>query len=338
MIAKFYRKFCLLLSAAKNRRACNFFRRPLAALVLGQPVLLGSVIITVLLLQVRQLGSMQPLELAAFDQMVRLQADAGSDPRLLIVAITEADIQALQQWPLSDQTVSQVLEKLQQYQPKVIGLDLYRDIPQPPGNRALLEQLQSPNIIAVTKLDDPDFEGVPPPLGVPEERIGFNDLLVDPDGVIRRNLMFASVGTEEFYSFSLRLSLSYLAKQDISLKISPTSLQLGKTVFVPLDANSGGYQTIDAQGYQVLLNYRSAYKVAQQVTVTQVLNGQLNPEWVKDKIVLIGTTAPSAKDLFFTPYSAAEQENLRMAGVLIHAQMVSQILSAVLNQRSLFWF
>lgn len=81
MIAKFYRKFRSLLSAATNRRACNFLRRPLAALVLRQPVLLGSIIITVLL-QVRQLGSMQPLELAAFDQMVRLQADAGPDPRL----------------------------------------------------------------------------------------------------------------------------------------------------------------------------------------------------------------------------------------------------------------
>jgi len=294
---------------------------------------------------VRQLGGLQYLELAAFDQLVRMQPNAGSDPRLLVVAIAEADLQALKQWPLSDQTVAQLLEKLQQYQPKVIGLDLYRDIPQPPGTRSLLKQLTAPNIIAITKLDEADVEGVPPPPGVPKERNGFNDLLLDPDEVIRRNLIFASTGTEDLYSFSLRLSLGYLASQGIDLKISPTSLQLGETLFVPIDANSGGYQTIDAQGYQVLLNYRSnrtengvVPKVAQQVTLTQVLNGQLNPNWVKDKIVLIGTTAPSAKDLFSTPYSAADAENPKMPGVLVHAQMVSQILSTVLDKRPLFWF
>lgn len=337
MIAKFSRKIRSLLSAATAPHAGNS-SRPLAAIVLGQPVLVASVLITALLLQVRQLGGLQPLELGAFDQMVRLQADAGSDPRLLVVAITEADIQALKQWPLSDQTVAQVLEKLQHYHPKVIGLDLYRDIPQPPGNRALLKQLTAPNIITITKLDDADVKGVSPPPGVPNERIGFNDLILDSDEVIRRNLMFASTGTDDLYSFSLRLSLGYLASPDIELKISPTSLQLGKTVFVPIDANSGGYETIDAQGYQVLLNYRSGHKVAQQVTLTQVLNGQLNPDWVKDKVVLIGTTAPSAKDLFSTPYSAADRENPKMPGVIVHAQMVSQILSAVLDERSLFWF
>ncbi len=344
MIAKFSRKIRSLLSVATNPRASNS-SRPHEALVLGQPVFLASVLITALLIGVRQLGGLQSLELAVFDQMVRMQPNAGSDPRLLVVAITEADIQTLKQWPVSDQTLAQLLEKLQQYQPKVIGLDLYRNIPQPPGNRALLKQLTAPNIIAITKLDDADVEGVPPPSGIPKERIGFNDLLLDPDEVIRRNLIFASTGTDDLYSFSLRLSLGYLASQGIELKISPTSLQLGKTVFVPIDANSGGYQMIDAQGYQVLLNYRSdrtedgvVPKVAQQVTLTQVLNGQLNPNWVKDKIVLIGTTAPSAKDLFSTPYSAALAKNPKLPGVLVHAQMVSQILSTVLDKRPLFWF
>lgn len=234
--------------------------------------------------------------------------------------------------------ISRVIAKLQQYKPKVIGLDLYRDIPKPPGNQQLLEQLQAPNIITITKLDDGDDGGVPPPPGVPKERVGFNDFVLDPDNAIRRNLMFASTGYEEFYSFSLRLSLSYLAKQDIKLKILPNALELGKTVFVALESNSGGYEKIDAQGYQVLLNYRSAKNVAQQATVTQVLNGQLNPEWVRDRVVLIGTTAPSAKDLFITPYSAANPEQPNMPGVLVHAQMVSQILSAVLDRRSLFWF
>lgn len=337
MIAKFSRKIPSLLSAITSPRIRKP-RRWLTALVTRQPALVASVVITALLLQVKHIGGLELLELAVFDQMVRLQPDAGSDPRILVVAITEADIKALKRWPLSDRTISQVIEKLQQYQPRAIGLDLYRDVPQPPGDRALFQQLQAPNVIAVTKLDGSEEEGVPPPPGVPQDRVGFNDFVLDADGVVRRNLMFAFTETEKFYSFSLRLSLTYLAAQNISLKVSPTSLQIGKTVFVPLEATSGGYQQIDNRGYQVLLNYRSAARVARQVTVTQVLQEQLHPNWVKDKVVLIGTIAPSAKDSFFTPYSLAEQENLEMPGVVVHAQMVSQILSNVLDRRSLYWF
>jgi CHASE2 domain-containing sensor protein len=68
---------------------------------------------------------------------VQLQPDAGPDPRLLVVEIAESDIQAQNQWPLNDRTLAELLEKLQQYQPEVIGLDLYRNIPQPPGHEAL---------------------------------------------------------------------------------------------------------------------------------------------------------------------------------------------------------
>ena len=337
MLAKLSGKIRSLLSATINGFTEKQSQR-FPALILGQPVFIASIVVTVVIQQVTQLGILQPLELAALDRMMRSHPDGEPDPRLLVVAITEADIQTLKQLPLSDRTVSQIIEKLQKYQPKVIGLDLYRNIPQPPGNQALHKQLQAGNVIAINKLVDVGEEEVPPPPDVPPERVGFNDLVLDPDGVVRRNLIFASTGKEEFYSFSLRLCLSYLTAKKLPFKVDQNSLLVGKTEFVPLEENSGGYQTIDARGYQVLLKYRSANQVARQVTVTQVLRGQINPEWVKDKIVLIGTTAPSAKDLFNTPYSASLEDNLKMSGVILHAQMVSQILSAVIDGRSLFWF
>jgi class 3 adenylate cyclase len=135
------------------------------------------------------------------------------------------------------------------------------------------------------------------------------------------------------------LALAYLAPKGISPQLTETEeLQLGKARFKWLAFNSGGYQTIDDNAYQILLNYRSARHVARQVSLTQVLKGQIDPSWVKDKIVLIGATAPTAKDSFYTPYSASEKGNPQMPGVLIHAQMVSQILSAALDNRPLFWY
>ncbi|HEY9806662.1 MAG TPA: diguanylate cyclase, partial [Candidatus Obscuribacterales bacterium] len=70
----------------------------------------------------------------------------------------------------------------------------------------------------------------------------------------------------------------------------------------------------------------------------QLLQQQFDPNWVKHKIVLIGTTANSVKDLVYTPYSRVTRGDRQMAGVMVHAQAVSQILDAATGERSLFWF
>ena len=162
------------------------------------------------------------------------------------------------------------MRKLQANQPTVIGLDLYRNLPVEPGQRELVTQLQQPNIIGIQSLDV--LTGTAAPPSIPEERIGFNDIPVDPDEVVRRNLLFAGNDQGTLFSFSLRLALAYLEEQEIYPQDSerhPGHLQLGQAVFLPLKQNSGGYQTIDANGYQILLNYRSADNVARQVTLEE---------------------------------------------------------------------
>jgi adenylate cyclase len=306
-----------------------------------QAVLAFSLAIAGLVIVVEQVGWLEPLELRAYDRLIRLRPDQGADPRLLIVAITEADIQRLNQDTPSDQDVATVLTNLQRHQPQGIGLDLHRDVPQGSGKVALENRLQDPNLIAITKLSGEGEEGVPAPRAISPEQVGFNDLLIDPDGVIRRNLLFAGMEGKTYFSFSLRLALQYLRASGITPKPSGTNpeyMRLGDAVFVPLSRHSGGYQHNDDRGYQVLLNYRSPSQIARQVTFAQVLDNEFDPAWVTDKIVLIGMTAASSKDLFYTPYSAGDRSNHQMAGVAIHAQKVSQILSAALDQRPLMWF
>ncbi len=307
-------------------------------------VALASVACSVSLLAVRHLGGLQHLELMAYDQMVLRRADVGPDPRLLVVGITEEDIQALRQSTLSDQVVAQLLEKLQLPQPAVIGLDVFRDIPQGKGALALKAQLQKPNTIAIAKMGTSGTGTleVPPPPNVPVERIGFNDILQDPDGVVRRSLLFGNLRQDTtLFSFGMQLAMQYLAAKGHEPNNSPhnpNSIRWGMAAFLPLEENSGGYQRIDNKGYQILLNYRSPSHVARTVSLRQVLYGWLDPNWVKDKIVLIGYTAPSRRDLFLTPYSPANRTEPKMAGVLVHAQIASLILSAVLGERPLFGF
>ena len=306
----------------------------------GAGMSLAAIAVTGLILGVRHVGGLQPLELIAFDELMRLRPqETTPDPRIFVIAIAEKDIQRQKRWPLSDRVLAQLLQQLQASKPTVIGLDLYRNIPIEPGNDELRVQLKQPNLIAIGNINT--LTGAPPPPDVPANRIGFNDLPIDPDNVIRRNVLFAEGETGVLYSFSLRLALAYLKQQGIepqSSKSNPNDLQLGPAVFEKLKENSGGYQKIEADGYQILLNYRSAQNVVRQVTLSDVLDGRLDPSWVKDKIVIIGSTAPSLKDIFNTPYSAALKTDYKMPGVLVHSQMVSQFLDAATGKRPLFWF
>lgn len=306
-------------------------------------VLFTSVVVTALVMGVRYLGMLQGLELQAYDHLMRLQPEAKPDSRILVVTVTEEDLQLPEQkqrkGSLADLALERLLQKLEHLQPRAIGLDIYRDFPVEPEYAYLVTQMQqSDRFVATCRVSDSDFDpdGVTPPPEVPPERLGFSDVAVDSDNILRRHLLLMipnpASRCNASYSFNLQLAFRYLAVKGILPKFTKQGyLQLGNTVFKPLEAHTGGYQYLDAGGYQVLLNNRPRREIAPRVTLRQVLTGQINPNLVKDSIVLIGTTAPSFKDYLSTAY------NPKTPGVMVQAQMVSNILSAVLDRRSLIW-
>ncbi len=91
------------------------------------------------------------------------------------------------------------------------------------------------------------------------------------------------------------------------------------------------------QGHQIVLNYRSSPSpelIAAKISLGEVLEGKLNEKAVKGKIVLIGTTAESFGDYSLTPYTV-EGKLKTIPGVMLQAQMTSQLISAALDKRAL---
>lgn len=324
-----------------------------------QIVLAASVVVTSSVMGVRSLGLLQPWELKAFDQMMRLRPAEKPDPRLLIVTVDEADIQyqnrmkMKMRWSLSDQALAKLLKKLDRYQPRTIGIDIYRDFSVDPEYKDLATHLQQDNrLFAVCKVSAPldgAPDGTPPPPEVPAQRLSFSDFVADDDEFARRQLLHLNPPPTSpcaaEYAFSLQLALHYLNAKGIKLDITPEGyLRLNNIVFQQLKPHTSGYQQVDTSGYQVLLNYRSLsspQNIAQQVPLRDVLNDQINQlsELVKDRIVIIGVTAPSTVDYWKTPYSAGALPNYKqIPGVFVQAQMVSQILSAVLEHRPVLWW
>lgn len=314
--------------------------------------LLMSLAIALLLMGIRYLGFLQPLELRAFDQLLQLRPEEKPDPRLLVVTITEEDVQAQPQEPrrgsLSDQSLAKLLEKLEAYQPQVIGLDIYRDYPVEKNMpRLAAEMRQNDRLVTICKVSDPQAGhiGVAPPPDIPPDRLGFSDLVLDSDSVVRRQLLALkpppSSACTAAYALSVQLALRYLANQTIRLQFTPDGFwQLGQVRFQPIEAHTGGYQGIDAWGHQILLNYRSYRSpsdMVPQVTLNQILTGQVDANAVKNRVVLIGTTAESFQDYSLTPYRNHQGATQKIPGVILQAQMTSQLISAALGERSLLW-
>ncbi|WP_373541424.1 CHASE2 domain-containing protein [Chamaesiphon sp.] len=299
--------------------------------------------VTGLVVGTKSLGWWELGELAVYDRSIRWQPPAPPDPRLLIVAISEADIQ--QAWPLPDRTIAKVIQKLTAAKATIIGLDVFRANPVEPGHTELVKIWERNDTIVPgchhRNLKNPGIAGPP---GIPPEQLGFVDVLLDRDSIVRRALLFMSRDPQSpctsETSFALQLAQEYLLRQhQIAGRFdSNRQFQLGTTHLRQLLGTDGGYQDAEQGGYQILLDYRSRTAVAPIVTVADVLNDRVAPQAIAGRIVLIGSTASSLKDEFLTPYSAGKAEDATMPGVMVHAQITSHILSTVLDKQPLWWF
>ena len=283
------------------------------------------------------LGIFQLMEWATLDQFFRWRPRESTDPRITIVTIDESDITHVGQWPIPDAVLAKLIENLAKHNPKAIGLDLYRDLPVEPGHQALVDVFKNtPNLIGVEKAVGNAV--APPPILKQSDRVGLADLVLDADGKVRRGLI--SVRTEEGQTklgLGTTLALMYLQSEGITLKMldpKQKHLGLGQAVFMPLKGNEGGYVRANTGGYQILLNYRGTLENFQHVSMKDVLEDRIAPNSLRDRIILIGATGASLNDLFFTPYSSkANGSPRRTPGVVIHANITSQIISGAIEGR-----
>ncbi|MGF1674749.1 MAG: CHASE2 domain-containing protein, partial [Rivularia sp. (in: cyanobacteria)] len=310
-------------------------------------ILVTSLGVTVLVLLARELKWLQRWELRAYDEMMVLRPSQPPDKRILLVTVTDKDLQQ-QKNALSDETINQLLNKIQSYQPRIIGLhtSLY------------IKNIQKTNLAAGIPKDNIVvgcvFKGmnetateIPPPPNFAEDNIGFNDLVIDNDNVVRRGLLFQKPFSDSkcntSFSFASRLAIDYLDKQEIYPDFKNKDNQknvfhLGHVFFHHLKKKSGGYINLDYEGSQIIINYRNPNNIADTVTLSQILTDKVNPNLIQDRLVIIGTSARSLDRGILTPYSISEDQSPRVSPLFIHAQMTSQIISTVLDRRPIIWY
>ncbi|MBW4517901.1 MAG: CHASE2 domain-containing protein [Timaviella obliquedivisa GSE-PSE-MK23-08B] len=318
-------------------------------------MVLSSLIGLALTQGMRQLGYLESWELQAYDHLMQVRPIEKTDARLLLITITENDLKIQpdrQGSSLSNSRLEQLIQKITQYQPALIGLDVLRESPIEPEHKELIRQVQqNDKLIVVCRSKTSEVSAVGPPVeilkGHIDSRVGVDALNIDyPEGSVRRQMLaqdpLVGEACQTTFSFSSSIAVRYLQDKGIKPDFKDGQPLLGDIVLRRLEADTGGYHQLDTATQQILLNYRSANPIAPQLTLKEALEGKkLTRNLVAGKIVLIGTVAPSYRDLHFTPYNRRVDQ--RMPGVIVHAHMVSSLINAALGdengkKRSLIWW
>ena len=293
---------------------------------------------------VRAFGSFEMLELWMFDRMLSLRPSESSDPRIIIVGITDSDMDNFSGSAIiSDQLMTDLIQKVQTHQPRIIGLDFYRNLPHGPGSENLTTLFaNTSNLIGIEKvIADKSGASIPGnPLLKAADKIAASDIVVDADGRVRKGLLFpATVGSNVVESLGLRLALGYLANEPhpVIPDLETPVLTLDNVRFAPIENNTGGYVDTDARGYQILLNFRQRSHPFQVVSLQQVLQNEISPTLMRDRIVIIGSMASSNGDIFYTANRPWVKQPSIKFGVELHGEIASQIISTVLDDRPLLY-
>ncbi len=244
-------------------------------------------------------------------------APSARDLPITLIGISERDIGAYG-WPLDDGLLCQAIDRLNAAGARAIGLDLYRDKGVGPNQACLRQRFASnPRLVSIFNV----AEGIGP---VPSARVqqrGYNDLVLDVDGVVRRDLVH--VGGQDEATVTLPMRLLEVGQNSTTLR---RQLEAGRWRNAWLNADSGGYYRLDASGFQQMLPFLQPGSF-KQWSLQQLLNGQVPVAALRGSTVLIGSTAASLRDVFEVPHTRfrGSAAPMLMPGVELHAQRLAAL-------------
>jgi adenylate cyclase len=267
-------------------------------------------------------GLAQNLNLLVYDLVITLRPKAsGQALPITIIGITENDIGRLG-WPIDDRYFCTAIDHLINGGALAVGFDLYRDKGVGPNQDCLRERFRTnPRLVSIFNLAS-DIPAIP---GTPDSRQSYNDLSLDLDGVLRRDLVHVTGQEEAVVSFPLRVVEVASGNQNLRTELEAQSL-----ADAWLSADAGGYHGYQdaAAGMQRMLEFREPGSFA-FYSLSELLDRTVPKDAIANQIVLIGSTAASLRDLFLVPMSRFDNraEQLTLPGVEVHALRVATLLA-----------
>jgi adenylate cyclase len=301
------------------------------------------------------------LEGWAYDARIRAFPAAGATNTVAIVDIDTRSLQEVGRWPWPRAKVAELVDRLLHvYQVNTLGLDLVFSEPETEtADRHLAATLAGQPVVlgyyfsgdgGTNGHEAPLHFGLLPPPAMPvsalgARRSGFTDWTgyvantalvakgvpqghfnpwINLDGVVRKIPLLAAYEGKLYPSLALEMvrvaigGTSYafdtLDKADPTAPVETVRINApGETAEIPVD-----------EELMISVPFRGRKGSFDYVAAADVLAGTVAPERLKDKVVLVGTTAPGLFDLRVTPVDIA------YPGVEIHANAIAAMLDQTL--------
>jgi adenylate cyclase len=269
---------------------------------------------------------------------------------IIIVAIDEKSIKEIGRWPWKRDVQADLINKISSGGPKVIGVDIMYTEPEDTASDQKLGQAirRAGNVVLATPffvpvgmksvkpvaeppgfLWDHAFMEIKSQKGIPWQKWAIASESVNPpleelarsavlghvysqpdmDGVTRWEVLYLKHGDDCYPSIALQIARIARGTQQKDMVVyGGAGVKIGET-FIPTDLSG-----------RVLINYRGKEQTFAYLSASDLIGGTKDPGILKDKIILVGTSALATYDQKITPLAAD------IPGVEKNASVVSNIL------------
>ncbi|MFA9273728.1 MAG: CHASE2 domain-containing protein [Candidatus Aquirickettsiella gammari] len=285
------------------------------------------------------------LDQTAYDQLLRTQNVAARDD-ILIVAIDDFSLAELGKWPWPRARHAELINQINLAKPLAIGIDILFTEPEAitanevsnqgsveisnqglKGDELLARAIAAGKNVVLPLTSANAGKGLQavspiPALTQAAAGLGHIHIELDDDGVARSVFLREGSQARWWPHFSMAL-------YGITRKQTKTGEQIPSLPATTINPHSSSVQAgIWQRDFQMHIPYYGSSGHFNSVPYVSVLRGEVPAEFLRDKYVLIGTTAQGMADAFPTPVTSNE-------GALSGIEINANILASLLDGRSI---
>ena len=295
------------------------------------------------------------LSAASLNMLFRFRGSVPAPDDIVIVAVDDASLQRVGNWPWPRSRMASVLDRLSEAHPRVVGLDvIYAETSNPAEDKLLAEAItRNARVVLPAQLTDvetakPDSGGFSSAWLLPLQEIrrgaaatGHAHAAPDVDGVLRTvQLSKADAKGERLWAFGLETLrvAEQISPEEIEERAA--TLRVGRYE-IPIhdEAEKSSLPGVTIiRSNEMLINYLGPPGTFPYYSIMDVLDGKVPASTFNNKIVLVGAVAQTLGDTRITPFisygSVERQSGTGMSGVEVHANVIETIRrGAWLNPR-----
>ena len=260
-------------------------------------------------------GTFQSQEAVFYDLLMKTRPAQAADPGIVIIEISDDTLKNLGQWPLSRSFHAALLKVLHESGASLVAFDLLLSEPsESDGILAEAMRVSASTVLPYAfKLEKEKdsfrpvdvLGGISRGLRPAVARTGHINVIVDPDGKVRRLPLLLRYQGEVFPSLGLAVAAARLGIAPQEMRLDPGRLSLGTRQVIPLDS-TGAFWVNYPGAWSKTFRHYSYFDILKSYSDRQKgIQPQIDLGALKDTICFVGLTATGTSELRANPFDTA---------------------------------